>query len=62
MHRPLTKNPTIIITKYTWHHRYREIIQITAAPDARFEDGKEKTSVLTSSPGSSVHRVQINTS
>ena len=27
--RTVTKNTTIIITKYTWYHRYREIIQIT---------------------------------
>jgi len=29
MFRTVTKYSTIIITKYTWYHRYREIIQIT---------------------------------
>jgi len=28
----VTKNSTIIITKYTGYHRYREIIQITGGP------------------------------
>ena len=42
MLRTVTKNSTIIITKVTWYHRYRETIQITgtavmAAPDARIE-------------------------
>ena len=32
MLRTVTKNSTIIITKYTWYHRYREIIQITGWP------------------------------
>jgi len=32
MLRTVTKNATIIITKYTCYHRYREIIQITGGP------------------------------
>jgi len=49
MLRTVTKNSTIIIMKYTWYHRYWEIIQITgaaivAAQEARFKGGKEKTS------------------
>jgi len=35
MLRTVTKNSTIIITKYTWYHRYREIIQITRGPRLR---------------------------
>ena len=46
MLRTVTKNSTIIITKYTGYHRYREIIQITGGPEARFEGGKEKTEML----------------
>jgi len=33
----VTKNSTIIITKYTWYHRYREIIQITGGPTFRLQ-------------------------
>ena len=32
MLRTVTKNTTIIITKYTWYHRYRVIIQMTGGP------------------------------
>ena len=52
MLRTVTKNSTIIITKYTGYHGYREIIQITggppftAPPEARFEGGKEQTEML----------------
>jgi len=35
MLRTVIKNSTIIITKYTWYHRYREIIQITGGPPLR---------------------------
>jgi len=35
MLRTITKNSTIIITKYTWYHRCREIIQITGGPPLR---------------------------
>jgi len=35
MLRTVTKNSTIIIMKYTWHHRYREIVQITREPPLR---------------------------
>jgi len=35
MLRTVTKHSTIIITKYTWYHRYREIIQITGGPQLR---------------------------
>jgi len=47
MLRTVTKYSTIIITKYTCFHRSREIIQIIAIPEARFEleSGKEKTQI-----------------
>ena len=35
MLRTVTKNSTIVITKYTRYHRYREIIQITGGPPLR---------------------------
>jgi len=34
--RTVTKISTIIITKYTWYHKYREIIKITVGPPLRF--------------------------
>jgi len=49
MLRTVTKNSTIIITKYTRYHRYRVIIQITGGPPLQLhrkpdlkEGGKEK--------------------
>jgi len=35
MLRTVTKNSTILITKCTWYHRYREVIQITGGPPLR---------------------------
>ena len=35
MLRTVTKNSTLIITKYAWYHRYREIIQIPGGPPLR---------------------------
>jgi len=35
MLRTVTNNSTIIITKYTWYYRYREIIQINGGPPLR---------------------------
>ena len=56
MLRMVTKNSTIIITKYTWCHRYMEIIQITGGPplrlhrksDSKAERRKLKCSDITS--------------
>ena len=56
MVRTVTKNITIIITKYTCYHRYREIIQITGGPplclhrkpDSKVERRKLKCSDITS--------------
>ena len=51
--RTITKHSAIIINKYTRYHRYRDnnanqrMAAITAAaPEARFEGGKEKTEML----------------
>ena len=35
MLRTVTKISTILITRYAWYHRYREIIQITGGPPLR---------------------------
>ena len=59
MLRTVTKNSTIIITKYTWYHRYREIIQSTGGPShygctgcqTRRQEGEKSNTLTSPQPG-----------
>jgi hypothetical protein len=44
--RTVTKNSIIIITKYTWYHRYREVIQNTGAPLLRLHRKPDSKAVI----------------